>query len=185
MTTDAAASRREIQNWFHRYTRGVDRLDRELLLSAYHPDAIDDHGIIVAGPVQFVDWLIEFHRKNQITTQHYLMNHQVEIDGNVAHGETYFIYVAVNTAFNSPLSVRGGRYVDQFECRDDRWAIAARVCLTSWRTEFPRLSAPPEWDVLLQAGPVESRDRDDISYQRPLRTRAMTIIPPDPENRRG
>jgi hypothetical protein len=30
-----------------RYSRGIDRLDRDMLLSAYHPDAIDDHGMFV------------------------------------------------------------------------------------------------------------------------------------------
>src|SRR5882724_2908499 len=39
--------RQAILDCLHRYTRGVDRLDRQLLLSAYHADAIDDHGLFV------------------------------------------------------------------------------------------------------------------------------------------
>jgi hypothetical protein len=30
-----------------RYSRAIDRLDRELLLSVYHEDAVDDHGVFV------------------------------------------------------------------------------------------------------------------------------------------
>ncbi len=37
------------------YSRGIDRRDRELLLSCYHPDAVDDHGLFVAQPEKFYD----------------------------------------------------------------------------------------------------------------------------------
>lgn len=39
--------RSEIWQVLMNYCRGVDRLDRELLLSCYHPDATDDHGIFM------------------------------------------------------------------------------------------------------------------------------------------
>jgi hypothetical protein len=45
----------------------------------------------------------------------------------------------------TPLSMGGGRYLDRFEKRDGRWAIAARVCVRDWAP----LAAPP--DVLDQA----------------------------------
>ena len=37
--------RQDILDCLHRYTRGVDRHDRALMLSAYHPDAFDEHGV--------------------------------------------------------------------------------------------------------------------------------------------
>ena len=58
-----------------RYCRGVDRLDRELVLSAYHPDAIDDHGAFVGTREEFVDWAFALHEKGQISTHHRLTNH--------------------------------------------------------------------------------------------------------------
>ena len=36
--------RQAILDCLTRYCRGMDRFDRALVLSAYHPDAIDDHG---------------------------------------------------------------------------------------------------------------------------------------------
>ena len=36
--------RADILDCMNRYTRGADRLDRDLLLSAYHEDATDDRG---------------------------------------------------------------------------------------------------------------------------------------------
>lgn len=174
------ADRKEILDCVHRYTRGVDRLDRELLVSAYHPDAIDDHAVAVEVGEAFADWVIEYHSKNQTITQHYVMNHNVELDGDVAHGETYYIFIGVNAGTDSPLSVRGGRYIDRFEKRDGRWAIAARVCIPSWRTEVPRVGAPPDWQSLLDAGPRDIRDKSDLSYHRPLSTRSPGTVPPPP-----
>ena len=40
--------RQRIYECLLRYTRGMDRLDRELVLSAYHDDAVEDHGPVVS-----------------------------------------------------------------------------------------------------------------------------------------
>ena len=46
MTADFGVSARdEIRELLTRYCRGVDRMDAELIASAYHPDAIDEHGM--------------------------------------------------------------------------------------------------------------------------------------------
>ena len=65
MDAEAAAlaremkDRQEIYDCIMRYCRGIDRLDREVLLSAYHPDAIDDHGSTYVGGVEgFADALV-------------------------------------------------------------------------------------------------------------------------------
>src|SRR5262249_48937285 len=52
---DALLDRAEILDCIHRYTRGIDRHDRQLVRSAYHDGAIDEHGGFV-GPVDdFLD----------------------------------------------------------------------------------------------------------------------------------
>ena len=56
--------RQEIYDCLVRYCRGVDRLDSELILSAYHPDAIDDHGMFVGSPQEFANFFINFHSSN-------------------------------------------------------------------------------------------------------------------------
>ncbi len=82
----ALLDRQEIFDCLVRYCRGVDRLDAELLASAYHPDAIDDHGIYVGRPHQFADYFLAFHEKNQTATQHVITNHSCELDGDTASG---------------------------------------------------------------------------------------------------
>lgn len=44
MTLDELLDREAIRDCLARYCRGVDRLDRALLLSTYWPGAEDDHG---------------------------------------------------------------------------------------------------------------------------------------------
>ncbi len=88
--------RQAIHDVILRYCRGVDRMDRELLLSAYHPDAIDDHGLFVGGPEAFADYFLAFHQSQQSATQHIITNHSCELDGDTAHCETYWLFAAMN-----------------------------------------------------------------------------------------
>ena len=59
---DAAALRRllderEIADIVLRYCRGIDRMDRDLVLACYHPDAVDVHGSFEGDPQAFVEWV--------------------------------------------------------------------------------------------------------------------------------
>jgi hypothetical protein len=59
----------------------------------------------------------------------------------------------------------GGRYVDRFEKRDGRWAVADRACLVEWNGELARTETAMDPDLFIHG----SWDRSDISYQRPLK----------------
>jgi hypothetical protein len=161
------------------YSRAIDRLDRELLLSVYHPDAIDDHGVFVGTPEEFADWAIAMHTATHLSHQHCVLNYTCELDGDVAHTETYYMFVAMNRA-GSPFATSGGRCIDRLEKRDGRWAIAARVCVHDWAPleEIPERLDQAAMTVvkglddrtvqLVRSGAQPSRDRDDVSYRRPL-----------------
>jgi hypothetical protein len=164
VTVEALVARTEILDCVHRYTRGMDRLDRELARSAYHDDAIDDHGGFVAGVEDFLDWAFEYHAK-QIRHQHYVSNHSVELDGDTAHAETYYTFVGTDRDETQPVEIVGGRYLDRFERRDARWAIAARVCVEEWRVLVPSALSSRLAAIV---GRGVTRDGDDISYRRPL-----------------
>jgi ketosteroid isomerase-like protein len=172
--------RQQIHDCLMRYSRGVDRLDRELLLSVYHEDAIDDHGVFVGSAAEFADWAIAMHTRTHLSHQHCVLNYTCELDGDVAHTETYYMFVGMNRE-GPPLAMSGGRYVDRFEKRDGRWAIAARVCVRDWA---PLEAIPETLDQaaltvvksldertkeLMRSGAQPARDRGDVSYERPLR----------------
>lgn len=172
--------REQIRQCLHRYARGVDRFDRDLILSAFHPDAIDEHGKFVGTPEEFCDWALAMHKAAQLSHQHCLLNHFCEIDGDTAHAETYFMFTAMNRK-GKPLTIGGGRYIDRLEKRDGDWRIAARVTLRDWSNlenipDIKDLSTMTSTAHLLteaerafmNAGRGPARDMTDPSYDRPL-----------------
>jgi len=172
--------REAIKERIFRYCRGADRLDREVMLSAYHVDAIDEHGKFVGTAAEFVDWALAQHIDAHLSTQHFVGNHLCDIDGDTAHAETYFMFVAMNKR-GKIMQMNGGRYIDRFERRNGTWAIAYRICLRDWANldERPDMSdltsftstraiLSDEVRAFMNGGPASRRDRSDPSYQRPL-----------------
>jgi ketosteroid isomerase-like protein len=182
------ADRQAILDCLMRYSRGVDRLDRETLLSVYHDDAIDDHGMFVGGPEDFAEWVIGMHSTLHMSQQHCLFNHTCELDGDVAYTETYYMFVGMNRE-GPPLAMSGGRYVDRFEKRGGVWAIAHRVCLRDWipldETPDPadpfaftavKDGLPPAMASLMATAALSARDRSDPSYARPFVTDPERLV---------
>ena len=173
-------AREAIKDCVLRYCRGADRLDADLMLSAYHPDAIDEHGKFVGTAADFVAWALRQHVDSHLSTQHLVANHRCDIEGETAHTETYFMFVAMNKR-GKVLQMNGGRYVDRFERREGKWAIAYRICLRDWanideRPEMSDLSSftstraflSEHQRAFMNGGPHSRRDHEDPSYRRPL-----------------
>lgn len=170
--------RQAIHDCLMTYSRAIDRLDRELLISVYHPDAIDDHGVFVGNREAFADWAIAMHTRTHLSHQHCQFNSTCDLQGDIAHTETYYMFVGMNQR-GTPLGMSGGRYIDRLEKRDGVWAIAARLCVRDWA---PLDAIPETLDQaaltvvaldevtrsLMRTGAQPTRDRSDPSYQRPL-----------------
>jgi hypothetical protein len=161
-----AKDRQEINDCLLRYTRGVDRHDEELMRSAYHTDAVDEHGVATGGPDEFCAWAIGYHAENQRQHHHVITNTLLDLDGDAAHGETYYMFWADNRV--GPPTLSFGRYVDRFERRDGVWGIVRRVCLNEQTTLLGDIEMPAEFVALMNSTGPATRDRDDISYDRPL-----------------
>ena len=160
--------RQDIYDCLKRVSRAIDRFDREMFLSAYHPDAVIDAGHNVSDPASTFDGGEALHEAGQDATLHHLTNHTCEIDGDTAHAETYFLYVGRNKDGSNWSA--GGRYNDRLERRGGQWRIAFRYTIIEWsgmieQTQVPLFTGLPDDG---QANGVPSRSRQDPSYRRPL-----------------
>ena len=156
-----------IRDVINNYSRGVDRQDRELLLSCYHADAVDDHGMFVGGPEDFFDWTNPSHLQFFRVHQHIVTNHTCSLDGDSAHTETYWTFAGM-TQPDDQLVMFGGRYIDRMEKRHGDWRIAARKCVLEWwGTPGDGMVAEESIAAYAAVGKV-AKDRTDCSYDRPL-----------------
>ena len=155
----------EITDAIHRVAHGTDRLDRELIMSGYHPDAFDDHNHFRGGPVEFADWVLEMLSRFDYT-QHLLGQCRIEVDGDEAFAETYcnshHVILPTESSIGSDLRL-GLRYVDRLERRDGGpWLIATRICAFEWNYTLPLQPGIAYADDFT----VGHRDRSDITYTR-------------------
>jgi hypothetical protein len=151
-----------------RYCRGMDRLDLQLTLSAYHPGAIEDHGARIAPCEEFVPQVLEYHRVGELRTQHIITNHLCEIEGETAHAESYVHCFSVLPSGRNRLSF--GRFVDRLEKRGGRWGIVSRVSLPEGAIDAASFDDRAGMMDLPGTLARPSRDRTDPSYLRPLPT---------------
>jgi SnoaL-like domain len=158
--------RQDITDCLTRFSRGMDRFDRELFLSAFHPDAVIAAGDFVGAPAELYDWAQNMHEHGQIGTHHNLLNNTCDIDGDVAHSETYYLFAARNR--DDTNWIAGGRYFDRFERPAGEWRIALRTNVIEWSGLVPSMPIPfaDVPDIAVNGTPA--RDRTDPSYQRPL-----------------
>lgn len=115
-----------IQQTYARYCRGVDRKDRDLILSTYWPDGYDDHLMVKGKPADVVDWVIDYQK--EFTTSHVVGQSLITMIGErQADVETYFQSWS-NRPFGDShvLSATIGRYVDLFEQREGDWRVLNR-----------------------------------------------------------
>lgn len=121
-----------------RYARGVDRLDLEVLKSAYWPDATDTHGRFQGNGWEFAERVVESH-KRWLSTMHCVYNHSIEFDDDShARGELYNVtYLIPRNGGHWSLWL--GRYLDHYQCRDGEWRLSSRVCVHEGTTTVEHL----------------------------------------------
>ena len=177
---------REIEKVITTYARAVDRLDVELLKSCYHLDAINHNAVSRVTAREYAEIIIPQMRKLFSATMHHVTHIHVEIEGEKAAAESYFIawhlvtggYDEVAAFFGEPYAeemkrleklddghdfVGSGRYLDRFEKRDDVWRISERRVTMEWNHFAPVSKGTP--DSLFGKMPAWARrDREDLVY---------------------
>jgi len=135
--------RSEIQDCMLRYARGVDRRDWELVRSTFFEDGTDHHGDFRGTRDEFITWVSRAHAQVARST-HLLGNCLIEFaSDDAAVVETHFHAILElgatadehrkmllsSAARGSSQNIRVdvlGRYVDRFEKRAGKWAVARR-----------------------------------------------------------
>ncbi len=158
----------QIRHALGRYFRGADRMDYELLASAYHEGAHDDHG----GQKGEILSVVDGFRKRHATIEqnlHLAGTSIIEFAGGKAYVETPCLLVqharmgdAVNFTTKKPVYRRfvfGCRYIDRFEKRANEWRIQHRTVAFEWTEE--QLT---DW-TLGSDWVVARRSREDAVYR--------------------
>jgi SnoaL-like domain len=178
---EALLDRQDISDCLTRFSRGMDRFDRDIYLSAFHDDAVIAAGPFVGSAADCWDWAKPMHEAGQVLTHHSLLNNTVEIADNTAHSETYYQFVARNHPWEEgggeTVMLAGGRYIDRLERRDGEWKIALRTNIIEWSCLQPSLPLPFGDVPDIGANGVSARDRSDPSYMRPLRNARSGHVP--------
>lgn len=131
---------REISRQIYTYCRAVDRGDRDLLRSLYHPDAREEHGAYNGDLGGFVDYAFSMVDWAKEGLSHHITNILIDVKGKSAFAESAFMAMSARA---SDLEGRDidiiifGRYLDTFENRDGTWKIAHRRVVFDSNHTFP------------------------------------------------
>jgi hypothetical protein len=175
---DALLDKQDIQECLVRFSRGMDRFDRAIYLSAFWDDAEMAAGPFVGSAADCWDWAVPMHEAGQIVTHHALLQSTIDLDGDTAHAETYYQFVGQNR--NGTLWIAGGRYIDRLERREGLWKIALRTNVIEWGSLPPPMPIPFADVPDIAVNGVSSRSKEDPSYQRPLINRRAPANPAKP-----
>lgn len=175
MGTDLEALRRdvtylmdrmEISDCIATHARGCDRHDVDLITAAYHAGGVDEHGWVKNAGIEYGEWANRAHAATSQVHTHNITTHTCEIDGDTAHAESYVIVVLLGLDGRN-AQVISGRYIDRLERRDGQWRIEVRRSTVEamFLADASVLQSPFFKDTGYLVG---TRDRSDLSYERPL-----------------
>lgn len=156
----------DIREVIARHARGCDRHDAACNASAFHEGGVHELGNRV-----FDGKLYGEHSNMGLAmmfdaTIHTPVLQTCEVDGDVAHAESYVIGIMLHKG-GETSQVVAGRYIDRLERRGGRWGIMVRRVTVEIvvQGEATIMSTEPFKSQHYLKG---NRDKDDLSYVRPL-----------------
>jgi SnoaL-like domain len=160
--------RQAIFDCIKRNSRGNDRFDVELVTSSYHPDGLHELGRQQISGREYGEHANHAHTALFDANLHNVTMHSCEIDGDVAHAESYSVGIFLDKGAETGR-ILAGRYLDRLEKRDGEWRIMLRRATVEIALEGK--ATLPKGAKLPGSGYLRGdRDRADPSYSRPLTT---------------
>jgi hypothetical protein len=173
-TVDDLLAREGVRDCLARYARGADRLDKEVIESAH----------VEVAP-QFVEYMFR-QAETRPVQNHYWTNLRIELAGDVAFIEAYYISVhgyvdgaspgfIDSTTSKDDINFVGGRYIRWFEKVGDRWGLRN---LSSSKQYPPPSGGLGDWHAMVNGSGLSAYvqatgngghprgSRDDPSYIR-------------------
>lgn len=137
-----------------RLSAAVDRADRAAIVDCYAPQSYDDHGAFKGSGLEFAEMICSPQGRTADLTMHHLLGQSVlDVEGDEAWGETFFVMHAL---IGGQVAASYGRYIDYFQRLGDRWKLAYRRVVPD--VTIPGDDGSQYWQP--------SRDHSDPRYDR-------------------
>jgi hypothetical protein len=149
-----------IEDMLHRYCRGVDRMDRQLALSVFHPEsAVEIDAVFTGSGPGFIDWVWERHR-GAVRHLHNITNVCVSGTDVAAASEAYVMaLLRIESQGGLMVLQSHGRYLDEWVRFEARGVVTRRRYVHEFQ-EIRRL----ESDMAPAKQVPSRRDPSDPSY---------------------
>lgn len=163
-TVEELAAKQAITEALHRYCRGLDRMDRAMAESTWHPGGTADYGPMFQGTGSgFLDWVWPTH-EGFARHSHMASNALIAVDlaAGTAVSECYVsVWLRMRPHDGVVRDLFGrGRYVDRWSHRDGIWAIEHR----NYVDDLQRMESSPESSMTDGSTATGRRDRTDPSF---------------------
>jgi SnoaL-like domain len=119
--------RQDILDCIQRESRARDRQDVAQIESCWWPDGVDEHGPVITRVPDYAARANMGHGMFFHMTSHNITNHICEIDGDVAHCESYVVG-GLFWKEGDKTTIAFGRYLDRLERRGGEWRMHTRKC---------------------------------------------------------
>ena len=119
--------RQDIRDCIVRESRARDRQDIGAIEACWWGDGVDEHGAVITGAADYAAKANMGHKMNFHMTSHNITNHICDLDGDVAHCESYVVG-GLSWLDNKTTTIAMGRYLDRLERRNGEWRMLVRKC---------------------------------------------------------
>lgn len=130
------ADRLAIQDVLHLHSRGLDRLDAQVIKSAYWPEADVDYGSFKGNAHQFAELVVGALGQHYELTRHCLTNTLVAFEGDTARSESCVTAGHLLVGAHEEMLFYG-RYLDRLQKRGGQWKILHRQVVMDWSKRIP------------------------------------------------